>query len=117
MTDTKTVPDPVCDLGDDFTELVTISEIGIVARLLKTDPITEIERQGPQQWEAMARLGWVLDRRRNPSVSFDTWAALTLPELLTAVGIPMGDTPDERDARRAARDEDDAANPTVPAPA
>jgi hypothetical protein len=118
MTDTaKPIPEPVCEVGEDFTELVTIAEIGIVARLLKADPVTEIERQGPQQWEAMARLGWVLDRRRDPSVSFDVWSGLTLPELLAAVGIPMGDTPEDREARAVARDQADAVDPTVPAPA
>jgi hypothetical protein len=117
MTDTKHVPEPVCPAGDDFTELVTIGEISMVARLLKCDPVTEIEQQGPRNWEAMARLGWVLDRRRDPQVSFDVWSALTLPELLTAVGIPHGDTEDDRTARAAARDQADAENPTAPAPA
>lgn len=118
MTDTpRTVPEPVCATGEDFTELVTIGEISMVARLLKCDPVTEIEQQGERNWEAMARLGWVLDRRRNPGVSFDVWAGLTLPELLTAVGIPHGETPEDREARAVARDQADAANPTEPAPA
>lgn len=116
-TPTKTIPEPVCPLGDDFTELVTIAEIGIVSRQLGCNPIIEIETQGQRQWEAMARLGWVLDRRRDRQAAHSTWDALTLPELMTALGIPMGATPADTEARRELERQADEVDPTAPAPA
>lgn len=106
------IGEPVCKPGEDFTEAVTIAEIGIVARQLGCNPIIEIEREGPQQWSAMARLGWVLDRRRNPQARHEVWDALTLGQLMRALGIPTGEVPADREARAAAAAEVDAADPT-----
>jgi hypothetical protein len=103
---------PVVEVGDDFTEAVTVAEVGIVARQIGVDPLGEIEQGGPKRWEAMARLGWVLDRRRDPKVQPDRWLGLRIPELLTALGIPEGDTDDQAHARAVAREAADAANPT-----
>lgn len=103
---------PVVEVGEDFTETVTVAEIGIVARQIGVDPLGEIENGGPRRWEAMARLGWVLDRRRDPKVQPDRWLALTIPALLTACGIPDDDDDDQAQARAAAREAADAANPT-----
>lgn len=111
-TDQAAPVDPVCKPGEDFTDLVTVAEIGIVARQLGVNPIAEIEGQGPQQWSAMARLGWVLDRRRNPKANHATWDAMTLVQLLAALGIPQGESAEDREARQVAAAEADAANPT-----
>lgn len=117
MTNTDEVPTPVVDLGEDFTEAPTIAEISLVARQLGADPLGEIESGGPKRWEAMARLGWVLDRRRDQKVQPDRWLGLRIPQLLTALGIPEGDTDADQTARAAAREAADAADPTASGPA
>lgn len=121
MTTTVDAPDlpvpVVCDPGQDFTDLVTVKEIGIVARQLGCNPIVEIEQGGPKSFDAMARLGWVLHRRTDPQAKPDAWDGLTLPQLLAALGVPMGETQDQVEARRVAEAQADAANPTDGAPA
>lgn len=108
---------PVCGPGEDFTDLVTVAEIGIVARQLGVNPIAEIESSGPQAFTAMARLGWVLDRRRNPQAQHVLWDALTLPELMAALAVPMGETREDTTARKELEAQTDEANPTGGAPA
>lgn len=110
-------PTPIAEVGEDFTEALTIQEIGIVARQIGVDPLGEIDRGGPKNWEAMARLGWVLDRRRDQTAKVEAWLGLTIPQLLTALGIPEDDTPAAKDARAAARQAADDVDPTASAPA
>lgn len=96
---------PVCEPGIDFTELVTVREIGIVARQIGADPMGEIEEAGAKRWEAMARLGWVLHRRRDPRAAVDPWLDCPLPKLLELLAIP-----DETE--RPADPDQDPENPT-----
>lgn len=103
MSETPLELEPVVEPGQDFTELVTVGEIGIVARQLGADPIGAIEQGTGQRWEAMARLGWVLERRRNQTATVDRWLGLTLSQLLDTLRV------DEQ----ADEDDDD---PTEPAP-
>lgn len=94
--------EPVCPRGTDPADLVTVRELGIIGRQLGADPLGAIENGTELRWEALARLGWVLDRRRDPKAAVDTWLDLPLAELLELLGLDDELEPDE--------------GPTAPAP-
>lgn len=106
---------PVVEPGEDFLDKLTISELGIIGRQLKADPVAVVSDESPgghpQRWEAMARCGWMLDRRRDSSVPVDRWLELSIPQLLDALAID----PATVDEDRAAEQQLDDESPTGPA--
>lgn len=101
--------EPVCEPGTDPADLVTARELGIIGRQLGADPLGAIEEGTEKRWEALARLGWVLDRRRNPKASVDTWLDVPLGRLLELLGI--------NDPAEVAGNRDrEEASPTAPTP-
>lgn len=89
--------EPVCAPGHDPADLATVRELGIINRQLGADAIAAGQSDGPLRWEALARLGWVLHRRKDPTASVETWLDLELPRLLELLGLA-----DEQEAEAAA---------------
>lgn len=121
MSSTESTPptdglEPVCAPGVDPVELCTVKELGIINRQLGCDAVgAGQDPANPLRWEAMARVGWILDRRRNQTQSVDVWLDLPLSRMLELLGLGDDDR-DEAAATAARVDEFDAADPTVPAP-
>lgn len=106
----NTAPAPVCEPGQDVTDLLTVRELAMVARLIGEDPVEAALVPTQNRWKALALMGWALDRRRDQQAKQDTWLDLTSLQLVEALG--MAADPAAVAAQQAADD----ANPTAPAP-
>lgn len=116
MSNDQTIPEPVAEPGQDVTDLLTVQEMSMVARLISEDPAEAVMVPTQNRWRALALMGWCLDRRRDPQAKQDTWMNLTTVQLVAALGMSTTDPAEAAAASKAAQDADDA-NPTEPAPA
>lgn len=109
-TPTTEAPARVVEPGQDPVDLLTVRELGMIAKRIGEDPVNAVQVPTGRRWEALALMGWALDRRRDQAAKADTWLDLPVVALVEALGLD--DDPDAVAVRQAADD----ADPTAPVP-
>jgi hypothetical protein len=87
---------------------LTIAELDMCSRLLKTDIVTAIHGASMHRWAGMAIVAYVIAKRADPAAKLDTYRQMTPAELTAALGYP-GDAEDPDPA--AAGDVEDTPDP------
>lgn len=117
MTDTTDdyTPGRVLEPGTDPIDVLTVRELGIASKRLGEDPVESINAPTTKRFEALATLGWLLDRRTNPQAPIGAWLDLSGNKVMDLLGLLDDDGLDE--AGRKALAAADDANPTDPSTA
>lgn len=91
MTDTtpESLPLPkVHTGGGDPVGTLTVAELSELSGLIKGDVVAAITDKTQNRWEALALVGWALDRReRGKDAKREDWRQLTSAQLAEALGL------------------------------
>lgn len=105
---TRPIPEGL-DLIDDLA----VRELDIASRKLGADVAGAVgDEAGPLRWYALALLGWLWDKRRDPHAKLDSWLDLNATKLTELLGLNDDDDDDVPAAELTEREEL-AANPTA----
>lgn len=111
MTTTTTTDQPKLNLGGgDPVAKLTVGELSELSQKIKTDVVSAITDKTDKRWDALALVGWALERReRGKEADLAAWRAMTSEQLAEALGLnAKGAEDDDQD--------DDGLDPTVPTP-